>query len=108
MILENKLRDFLETISINQEELDEWYLSDFIDKNIKPLNSYESFEAMKKMVPYLIKYPEYGYELLEIIQELNRISDTTEIFYSEDTPSVLIEVYKNDEFLMKIIKNIFK
>lgn len=48
MNLKNKLEDFLHYISINQDNLDEWYLSDFIDKNIKILNSYESFEFMKK------------------------------------------------------------
>lgn len=85
MNLEDKLTNFLKSISINQDNLSEWYLSDFIDNNIKVLNSYESFEFMKNIVPYLIKYSEYGYELLEIIQELQRIADTTEVFYDYTT-----------------------
>lgn len=108
MNLENKLEDFLHHISINQNNLDEWYLSDFIDKNIKILNSYESFEFMKKIIPYLVNYSEYGYELLEITQELKRQADTTEIFYNDEIPKKLIKMHMNDEYLIKMINNIFK
>ena len=108
MNLENKLEDFLYHISINQDNLDEWYLSDFIDENIKILSSYESFEFMKKIIPYLVNYPEYGYELLEITQELKRQADTTEIFYNDDIPKKLIEMHINDKYLTEIINNIFK
>lgn len=108
MNLEDKLTNFLKNISINQDNLNEWYLSDFIDNNIKVLNSYESFEFMKNIVPYLIKHSEYGYELLEIIQELQRIADTTEVFYDYGTREKLMKIYSNDEYLIKIINNIFK
>ena len=94
MNLENKLEDFLHHISINQNNLNEWYISDFINENIKILSSYESFE--------------YGYELLEITQELKRQADTTEIFYTDDIPKKLIEMHIDDEYLTKIINNIFK
>lgn len=108
MNLENKLEDFLHHISINQNNLNEWYLSDFINENIKILSSYESFEFMKTIIPYLVNYPEYGYELLEITQELKRQADTTEIFYTNDIPKKLIEMHIADESLTKIINNIFK
>lgn len=108
MNLENKLKDFLHNISINRDNLDEWYLSDFIDKNIKILSSYDSFEFMKKIISYIVNYPEYGYELLEITQELKRQADTTEIFYNDDIPKKIIELYIDDEYLIKMINNIFK
>ncbi|KPN71083.1 hypothetical protein AKG09_09390, partial [Neisseria sp. 83E34] len=67
-----------------------------------------SLELMKKIIPYLVNYPEYGYELLEITQELKRQADTTEIFYNDDIPKKLIKMHINDEYLTKIINNIFK
>lgn len=87
---------FLEKLA-SKEELDEWYLSAFIDENIYSLSAAEAFEFSSHILKLLKDdaQPDYTYELLTILLALQRQSDTTQI------PEILKIVLIFDE----IIKN---
>ncbi|MFW1702952.1 hypothetical protein ACG9WR_12220 [Acinetobacter pittii] len=74
------LSSFLEKLA-SEEQLDEWYLSAFIDENVCSLSAAEAFEFSSHIIK-LIKekaQPDYTYELLSILLALQRQSDTTQI-----------------------------
>lgn len=87
---------FLEKLA-SEKDLDEWYLSTFIDENVCSLLPAEAFEFSSHVIK-LIKnnaQPEYTYELLTILLALQHQSDTTQ------APEIL----KNSpNFFDKIIK----
>ncbi|MDE3322054.1 hypothetical protein [Acinetobacter nosocomialis] len=90
------LSSFLEKLA-SKEELDEWYLSTFIDNNVYSLLPAEAFELSSHVIELLKNdaQPDYTYELLSILLALQRQSDTTQI------PDIL----KNSpNFFDKIIK----
>ncbi|MDD9315046.1 hypothetical protein [Acinetobacter lactucae] len=92
----DSLSSFLEKL-VSKEELDEWYVSTFIDENVYSLLPAEAFEFSSHVIALLKDeaQPAYTYELLTILLALQRQSDTTQI------PKIL----KNSpNFLDKIIK----
>ncbi|MDQ9888142.1 hypothetical protein [Acinetobacter pittii] len=76
----NTLSSLLERLA-SKEELDEWYLSTFIDENVYSLLPAEAFEFSSHVIKLLKDdaQPDYTYELLTILLALQRQSDTTQI-----------------------------
>jgi len=92
----NTLSSFLEKLA-SEEDLDEWYMSNFIDENVYSLLPAEAFEFSSHVIALLKDeaLSDYAYELLTILLALQRQSDTTQI------PKIL----KNSpNFFDKIIK----
>ncbi|MFV5375227.1 hypothetical protein [Acinetobacter calcoaceticus] len=79
-MLINALSSFLEKLA-SEENLDEWYLSTFIDENIYSLSPTEAFEFSSHVIELLKDeaQPDYTYELLTILLALQRQSDTAQI-----------------------------
>ncbi|EMS1841988.1 hypothetical protein BOD45_002153, partial [Neisseria gonorrhoeae] len=52
---------FLDDVNVFLDDLntnpitDEWYMSNFADKHIKILESYEAFDILKQFVDYMIE-----------------------------------------------------
>lgn len=96
----NTLSSFLEKLA-SEEDLDEWYLSSFIDENVYSLLPSEAFEVSSHVIALLKKdaQPAYTYELLTILLALQHQSDTTQV----------PEILKNSpNFLMTLLKIILK
>ncbi|MBJ9935597.1 hypothetical protein [Acinetobacter pittii] len=76
----NTLSNLLEKLA-SEEDLDEWYLSTFIDENVYSLLPAEAFEFSSHVIKLLKDdaQPDYTYELLTILLALQRQSDTTQI-----------------------------
>ncbi|AMX17420.1 hypothetical protein IEC338SC_0224 [Acinetobacter pittii] len=76
----NTLSSFLEKLA-SEEDLDEWYLSTFIDENVYSLSPTEAFEFSSHVIKLLKDdaQPDCTYELLTILLALQRQSDTTQI-----------------------------
>lgn len=74
------LSSFLKKLA-SKDELDEWYLSTFIDENIYSLSPTEAFEFSSHVIELLKDeaQPDYTYELLTILLALQRQSDTTQV-----------------------------
>ncbi|HEO1816765.1 hypothetical protein NQ849_06905 [Acinetobacter baumannii] len=92
----NTLSSFLEKLA-SKEDLDEWYLSSFIDENIYSLSPTEAFEFSSHVIK-LIKekaQPDYSYELLTILLALQRQSETTQIpEILKNSPNFFDEILK--------------
>ncbi|HEE6446050.1 TPA: hypothetical protein R7R87_001738 [Acinetobacter baumannii] len=75
----NTLSSFLEKLA-SKEDLDEWYLSSFIDENVYSLLPAEAFKFSSHVIKLLKDdaQPDYTYELLTILLALQRQSDTTQ------------------------------
>lgn len=96
----NTLSNFLEKLA-SEEDLDEWYLSSFIDEKVYSLSATEAFELSSHVIELLKDeaQPAYTYELLTILLALQRQSDTAQ------APEIL----KNSPiFLMKLLQRILK
>lgn len=106
-MFQKKLNEFIQILLQNNNELDEWYLSDFADRHISNMKPYEAFSALKETIPYLLEYPQYRYELLEIMSKLKRLADTTEPFYEKAILNSLLHLYENDEYSIDLINEIF-
>lgn len=93
----NALSSFLEKLA-SEEELDEWYLSNFIDENVYSLLPAEAFELSSHVIKLLKNdaQPDYIYELITILLALQRQSDTTQV------PEIL---KNNPNFFDDLIKN---
>ncbi|MFW6761690.1 hypothetical protein ACODTN_02605 [Acinetobacter pittii] len=93
----NTLSSLLEKLA-SEEDLDEWYLSTFIDENVYSLLPAEAFEFSSHVIE-LIKdeaQPDCTYELLSILLALQCQSNTTQI----------PEILKNSaNFFDDLIKN---
>jgi argonaute-like protein implicated in RNA metabolism and viral defense len=76
----NALSSFLEKLA-SDDELNEWYLSTFIDENIYLLSTTEAFELSSHVIELLKDeaQPDYTYELLTILLALQRQTDSTQI-----------------------------
>jgi len=91
------LTNFIKKIS-SSSELDEWYLSNFIDESVYTLSQSAAFEMSSYLIEIIRKDLEssYMYELLTILLALQSQSDTTQ------SP---INLSKDPNFLNEIIKN---
>ncbi|MCL1623828.1 hypothetical protein M2R47_06190 [Moraxella sp. Tifton1] len=99
--LDNLLKDVE-----NNNIVDEWYLYDFIDKNIKRLNAQQSFDILKLYVPYMINMYSFDYEILNILFALKDRANTNEKFYTEDQKYIILSIYHQDVEVDRI-KDIF-
>lgn len=92
------LAHFIKRIS-SSCELDEWYLSNFIDESISTLSQSDAFEMSSHLVDVIKKDLEssHMYELLTILLALQSQSDTTQapLNLSRD-PSFLNEIIQNN------------
>lgn len=77
---------------------DEWYMSNFIDKHVKILESYEAFDILKQFIVYMIEnYDEKSeYEIVETLRYLKYQSNTNEKFYSNNERNIILELYKQE------------
>ncbi|WII94515.1 hypothetical protein LU276_05615 [Moraxella haemolytica] len=99
--LDNLLKDVE-----NNNIVDEWYLYDFIDTNIKRLNAQQSFDILKLYVPYMINMYSFDYEILNILFALKDRANTNEKFYTEDQKNIILSIYHQDVEVDRI-KDIF-
>lgn len=93
----NALSSFLEKLA-SKEDLNEWYLSNFIDENVYSLLPAEAFEFSSHVIKLIKEKAQsgYSYELLTILLALQHQSDTTQI------PEIL---KKSPNFFDDLIKN---
>lgn len=98
---------FLCNLSTNT---DEWYMSNFADKYIKTLKSYEAFDILKQFTVYMIENydekSEYEYEIVETLRSLKYQADTNEKFCSNDDKNKILKLYQQEysqEILLKIL-----
>ncbi|RQJ91356.1 hypothetical protein [Neisseria meningitidis] len=106
---------FLDDVNVFLDDLntnpitDEWYMSNFADKHIKILESYEAFDILKQFVDYMIEeYDEKTeYEIMEILRQLKYQADTNEKFYTNTQKQKIVELYKQ-EISQDILNEIFR
>jgi len=94
----NALSSFLEKLA-SEKDLDEWYLSTFIDENVYSLLPAEAFEFSSHVIKLLKdeSHTVYTYELLTILLALQRQSDTTQIPENlKNSPNFFDEIFKKN------------
>ncbi|MFW2060292.1 hypothetical protein [Acinetobacter baumannii] len=94
----NTLSSFFEKLA-SKEDLDEWYLSTFIDENVCSLLPAEAFEFSSHVIELLKNdaQPDYTYELLTILLALQRQSDTVQIpEILKNSPNFFDEIIKKN------------
>ncbi|MDC5427821.1 hypothetical protein [Acinetobacter baumannii] len=106
------LSSFLEKLA-SEEELDEWYLSAFIDENVCSLSTAEAFEFSSHILKLLKDdaQPDYTYELLTILLALQRQSDTTQIpEILKNSPNFFDEIIKNnpEKYILNLVHELVK
>lgn len=96
---------FLDDLNTNPVT-DEWYMSDFADKHIKNLESYEAFDILKQFVVYMIEnYDEKSeYEIIETLRYLKYQANTNESFYSNEQKSKILETYKQEHSQVSLLE----
>lgn len=97
-MLINALSSFLEKLA-SEENLDEWYLSTFIDENVCVLSPAKAFEVSSHVIELLTDeaQSDYIYELLTILLALQHQSDTTQIpEILKNSPNFFDEIIKNN------------
>lgn len=101
------LNTFLDGLNINPIT-DEWYMSNFADRHIKTLESYEAFDILKQFVVFMIeRYDEKSeYEIIEILRYLKYQANTNEEFYSNTQKQKIVELYKQENS-QNILNEIF-
>lgn len=91
----NQLKDFISQINCSTS-LDEWYLSDFIEKYVNSMNSEEAFSSISYVCSAFVEYNSIGsdviYEILVILDSLLRVANTKE----KPQELLLIEVTLNE------------
>ncbi|MCH2002206.1 hypothetical protein [Acinetobacter seifertii] len=94
----NALSSFLEKLA-SKEELDEWYLSTFIDENVYSLLPAEAFEFSSHVIKLLKDeaQSDCAYELLTILLALQHQSDTTQVpEILKNSPNFFDEIIKKN------------
>jgi len=106
------LTNFIKKIS-SGFELDEWYLSNFINESVYRLSQSDAFEMSSYLVEIIKKDLEssYMYELLSILLALQSQSDTTQspINLSKD-PSFFDEIIRNNsgEYIHHLVNKLIQ
>ncbi|MFV5348929.1 hypothetical protein [Acinetobacter soli] len=115
--MELKIIMFIESLAhfikrINSScELDEWYLSNFIDESIYTLSESDAFEMSSHLVEVIKKDLEskHMYELLTILLALQSQSNTTQspLNLSRD-PSFLNEIIQNnsEKYIHRLVEEL--
>ncbi|UGQ26540.1 hypothetical protein [Acinetobacter calcoaceticus] len=106
-MLINALSSFLEKLA-SEENLDEWYLSTFIDENVCVLSPAKAFEVSSHVIELLTDeaQSDYTYELLTILLALQRQSDTAQMpEILKNSPNFFDEIIKNnsDKYIISLI-----
>lgn len=94
----NALSSFLGKLA-SEKDLDEWYLSTFIDENVCSLLPPEAFEFSSHVIKLLKNdaQPEYTYELLTILLALQHQSGTTQVpEILKNSPNFFDEIIKKN------------
>lgn len=93
----DNFNSFLDDLNTNPVT-DEWYMSNFADKHIKTLESYEAFDILKQFIVYMIEnYDEKSeYEIVETLRYLKYQANTNESFYSNEQKAKILEIYKEE------------
>jgi len=94
----NALSNFLEKLA-SEEDLDEWYLSSFIDEKVYSLSTTEAFELSSHVIELLKDeaQPDYTYELLIILLALQHQSNTTQVpEILKNSPNFFDDLIKNN------------
>lgn len=101
----DNFNDFLDDLNTNPVA-DEWYMSNFADKHIKTLKSYEAFDALKQFIYYMIENYDKNleYEIVETLRYLKYQADTNESFYSNEQKSKILEIYKQDHSQISLLE----
>lgn len=96
MFIEN-FKNFITDLDINPVT-DEWYMSNFVDSNIKILSSHEAFSLLKPFISYIIDNYDvsFEYETVEALRYLKIQSDTNEIFYTTEQKDKLLSLCQDD------------
>lgn len=82
----------------NNPVIDEWYVSNFIDKNIKVLESQDAFDISKQFIKYMIDQYDVNseYEIVETFRYLRLQANTNEKFYTNDQRDKIFELYQQE------------
>ncbi|WP_127493586.1 hypothetical protein [Acinetobacter calcoaceticus] len=104
------LSSFLEKLA-SKDELNEWYLSTFIDENICVLSPAKAFEFSSHVIELLTDkaQPDYIYELLTILLALKHQSDTTEIpEILKNSPNFFDEILKKkpEKYILNLVRDL--
>lgn len=107
MFIEN-FKNFITDLDINPVT-DEWYMSNFVDSNIKILSNHEAFSLLKPFISYIIDNYDvsFEYETVEALRYLKIQSDTNEIFYTTEQKDKLLSLCQDDynkETLLSILE----
>ena len=104
----DKFDEFIDYLN-NNSIVNEWYMSDFAEKNIKTLDAYEAFNNLKLFVSYMIEryHPDFEYEIVETLKYLKYQINSNELFYSEKQKNKIFELY-TQEYSKFILSEIFK
>ena len=96
-MFEDKTLEFIEKLKY-QEIFDEWYLSNFIDENVKKLSSEDAFQLSSLLITQIRSNLESDllYELLQIFLSLKAVSQTNQ------HPKQLIEDPEIFEDILKL------
>lgn len=88
--------------------VDEWYIADFAQKYIKPLECWQAFCILKWFTNYMIdQYNEkFEYEMVEIFRHLKNQTETNECFYSQTQKKRILELYK-EEYCQEVVNQVF-
>ncbi|ENU10792.1 hypothetical protein [Acinetobacter calcoaceticus] len=92
------LSSFLEKLA-SKDELNEWYLSTFIDENVCVLSPAKAFEFSSDVIELLTDEAllDCTYELLTILLALQHQSDTTQVpKILKNSPNFFDEIIKNN------------
>ena len=106
------LTNFIEKIN-SCYELDEWYLSNFIDESVYTLSQSDAFEMSSYLIEIIKKdlKSSHMYELLTILLALQSKSDTTQspINLRKD-PSFLGEIIENnsEEYIHHLVNELIR
>ena len=101
----DKFDEFIDYLN-NNSIVDEWYMSDFAEKNIKTLDTCEAFNNLKLFVSYMIERykPDFEYDIVETLRYLKYQINSNELFYSEKQKNKIFGrcIKKDNEFFIDI------
>ena len=104
----DKFNEFVDNLK-NNSIVDEWYMSNFAEENIKTLDTHEAFNNLKLFVSYMIERynPDFEYDIVETLRYLKYQVNSNELFYSEKQKNKIFELY-TQEYSKFILSEIFK
>lgn len=103
----DKFSSFITDLNTNPVT-DEWYMSKFVDENIKILSSNEAFEILKSFTIYMIENydPCSEYEIMETLRYLKIQANTNEKFCTKKQKSKIFSLYRQN-YSQRVLFEIF-